>query len=106
GRDPMLAPTAKIWGYDTSYGSFAQFCIAQSHQVLPKAPHLTWEAAAAATLVGTTAYRMLHGWKGNEVTSDDVVLVWGGAGGVGSQAIQLAKLAGARAIAVVSSDDR
>lgn len=106
GRDPMLAPSARIWGYDTSYGSFAQFCIAQSHQVLPKAPRLTWEAAAAPTLVGTTAYRMLHGWTGNEVTSGDVVLVWGGAGGVGSQAIQLAKLAGARVVAMISSDDR
>ena len=49
---------------------------------------------------------MLHGWKGNEVGPDDVVLVWGGAGGVGSQAIQLAKLAGARVVAVISSPDR
>jgi len=106
GRDPMLAPSARIWGYDTNYGAFAEFCVAQAHQVLPKAPHLTWEESAAPTLVGATAYRMLHGWKGNEVGPDDVVLVWGGAGGVGSQAIQLAKLAGARVVAVTSSAER
>ncbi len=58
----MLAPSAQIWGYDTNYGSFGQFSRVQAHQVMPKAEHLTWEEAAAPTLVGTTAYRMLFGW--------------------------------------------
>lgn len=102
GRDPMLAGSAQIWGYNTNFGSFAQFCIAYDHQILPKAKHLTWEQAAAPTLVGTTAYRMLHGWRGHTVQKGDVVLVWGGSGGVGSQAIQIAKEAGALPIAVVS----
>src|SRR6202022_2007532 len=108
GNDPMIAPSARIWGYDAdlNYGSFAQFSLVQAHQVLPKADHLTWEEAAAPTLVGTTAYRMLHGWKGNEVRKGDLVLVWGGAGGLGGQAIQLVAHEGARAIAVVSSADR
>ena len=106
GKDPMIAPSASIWGYNTNFGSFGQFCIAQDHQVLPKAKHFTWEEAAAPTLVGTTAYRMLFGWEGNVLQSDDVVLVWGGSGGLGSQAIQLATVHGARAIAVVSSNER
>jgi crotonyl-CoA carboxylase/reductase len=106
GRDPMLAPSARIWGYDTNFGSFAQFCRAQEHQVLPKAPQLSWAEAAAPTLVGATAYRMLHGWAGNTVSAGDVVLVWGGSGGVGSQAIQLARAAGAIPIAVVSEPAR
>ncbi|MGH8994362.1 MAG: crotonyl-CoA carboxylase/reductase [Acidimicrobiia bacterium] len=106
GRDPMLAPSARIWGYDTNYGSFGQFSRAQAHQVMPKAERLTWEEAAAPTLVGTTAYRMLHGWAPNTVQADDVVLVWGGSGGLGSQAIQLARHAGAQAVAVVSDDER
>jgi crotonyl-CoA carboxylase/reductase len=106
GKDPMLAPSAAIWGYNTNFGSFAQFCVAQSHAVLPKAPHLSWEEAAAPTLVGTTAYRMLFGWQGNTCKEGDVVLVWGGSGGLGSQAIQLATVHGARAVAVVSDDER
>lgn len=106
GKDPMLAPSAVIWGYNTNFGSFGQFCVAQSHAVLPKAPHLTWEEAAAPTLVGTTAYRMLFGWEGNVLKEGDVVLVWGGSGGLGSQAIQLAKEHGARAVAVVSDEER
>jgi crotonyl-CoA carboxylase/reductase len=102
----MIAPSARIWGYDTNFGSFAQFARVQSHQVLPKAEHLTWEAAAAPTLVGTTAYRMLFGWEGNTVKADDVVLVWGGSGGLGSQAIQLVRAAGAIPVAVVSDAER
>lgn len=106
GKDPMIAPSASIWGYNTNFGSFGQFCVVQSHQVMPKASQLTWEEAAAPSLVGTTAYRMLFGWEGNTLKKGDVVLVWGGSGGLGTQAIQLAAAHGARAVAVVSSDER
>ena len=106
GKDPMIAPSARIWGYNTNFGSFGQFCVAQAHAVLPKAPRLSWEEAAAPTLVGTTAYRMLFGWDGNVLKKGDVVLVWGGSGGLGGQAIQLATVHGARAVAIVSDDER
>ena len=106
GKDPMIAPSAQIWGYNTNFGSFGQFCVAQAHAVLPKAKHLTWEEAAAPTLVGTTAYRMLFGWEGNRLKEGDVILVWGGSGGLGSQAIQLATVHGARSVAVVSDNER
>ena len=53
----------------------------QAHQCLPKADQLTWEEAAAPTLTGATAYRMLHGWPPQHGRSPgDVVLVWGGRG--------------------------
>ncbi len=106
GKDPMLAPSQIIWGYETNWGSFAQFTKVQAHQCLPKPNHLSWEEAAAYMLVGATAYRMLHHWKPNNVKKDDVVLVWGGAGGLGVMAIQIAKAAGAKPIAVVSSEDK
>ncbi len=104
GGDPMFDPSFRIWGYETNWGSFAQFTRAQAHQCMPKAPHLSWEEAAAPTLVGATAYRMLHSWAPHAVREGDAVLVWGGAGGLGSMAIQLAALEGARPVAVVSSD--
>ncbi len=106
GRDPIMAPSARIYGYDTNYGSFGQFTRVQSHQVLPKPAHLSWEEAAAPTLVGTTADRMLHGWQENTVGPGDHVLVWGGSGGLGTQAIQLTRLAGGVPIAVVSDETR
>ncbi len=106
GEDPMFSPSFRIWGYETTWGSFAQFTKVQAHQCMPKAKHLTWEAAAAPTLVGATAYRMLFGWPPHTVREGDVVLVWGGSGGLGSMAIQLAAQAGAKPIAVVSSESK
>jgi crotonyl-CoA carboxylase/reductase len=106
GGDPMFSPSFRIWGYETNFGSFAQFTRVQAHQCLKKAPHLTWEAAAAYMLVGATAYRMLMSWPPHTVRLGDVVLVWGGSGGLGCQAIQIAKAAGGIPVAVVSSDDK
>jgi crotonyl-CoA carboxylase/reductase len=106
GGDPGFADSYRIWGYESNWGSFAQFTKVQAHQCLPKAPHLTWEEAAAPTLVGATAYRMLMGWPPNVVREGDPVLVWGGAGGLGSMAIQIVRELGGRAVAVVSSEDK
>jgi len=106
GVDPGFLESFRVWGYETCWGSFAQFCKVQAHQCLPKADHLTWEEAAAPTLTGATAYRMLHGWPPNTVKEGDVVLVWGGSGGLGSLAIQLAKAAGGVPVAVVSSKEK
>ncbi len=78
----------------------------QAHQCLPKADFLTWEEAAAPTLTGSTAYRMLFGWPPHTVEPGDVVLVWGGSGGLGSLAIQLVANAGGRAVAVVGSKEK
>jgi crotonyl-CoA carboxylase/reductase len=106
GGDPMFSPTFKIWGYETNYGSFAQFTRVQAQQCMPRPKHMTWEESAAYTLVAATAWRMLHGWGVNEVKKGDVVLIWGGAGGLGSMAIQIAKAAGATSVAVVSGQDK
>src|SRR4051794_8297709 len=77
GMDPTFHPSFHIWGYESNWGSFAQFTRVQELQCMPKWPHLTWEEAAAPTLVGATIYRMLHGWAPNAVRPGDPVLVWG-----------------------------
>jgi crotonyl-CoA carboxylase/reductase len=106
GGDPMYSPTYRIWGYETNWGSFAQFTKVQAQQCMPKPKHLTWEEAAAYTLVAATAWRMLHGWGVNAIKKGDVALIWGGAGGLGSMAIQIVKAAGATPIAIVSGEDK
>jgi crotonyl-CoA carboxylase/reductase len=106
GGDPITAPSNRIWGYETNWGSFAQFCRVQAHQVLPKPPHLPWAAAAAYMLVGATAYRMLCGWAPHVVRQDDVVLVWGASGGLGCQAVQIATAMGGIPVAVTSKHHR
>ncbi len=106
GVDPMYIPSYRIWGYESNWGSFAQFTKVQGHQCVKKPSHLNWEESAAYMLVAATAYRMLTRWQEHEVRKDDVVLVWGGAGGLGSMAIQICKAFGAKAIAVVSGEDK
>ncbi len=106
GGDPMYSPTFRIWGYETNYGSFAQFTKVQAQQCMPKPKHMTWEESAAYVLVAATAWRMLHGWDTHEIKKGDVALIWGGAGGLGSMAIQIAKAAGATPIAMVSGEDK
>jgi len=104
GDDPMYDPSFKIWGYETNWGSFAQFTKVQAHQCMPKAKHLSWEEAAAPTLVGSTAYRMLMGWPPHTVRQGDVVLIWGASGGLGSMAIQIVRAAGGIPVGVVGDD--
>jgi crotonyl-CoA carboxylase/reductase len=48
----------------------------------------------------------LHNWAPHNVREGDPVLIWGGAGGLGSMAIQIAALAGAKPIAVVSNPNK
>ncbi len=93
-----------IWGYETPDGSFAQFTRVQAQQVLPKPPALSWEEAASYGLVYYTAHRMLVDRA--ELEAGEDVLVWGAGGGLGVFAVQLCKVLGARAIAVVSSEEK
>ncbi len=102
GADPMTSTSQSVWGYEENWGSFAQFTRVEDFQCLPKPPRLSWEAAACFLLTGATAYRQLLGWPPNTVRPGDPVLIWGGAGGLGSMAIQIVREYGGLPIAVVS----
>ena len=104
GLDPLAAPSQKIWGYETSWGSFAQFTKVQAQQLVPKPKNLTWEEAASYGLTYFTAYRMLIDQV--KMQAGHKVLIWGAAGGLGVFATQLCKLAGADSVGVVSSDEK
>jgi crotonyl-CoA carboxylase/reductase len=104
GLDPLAAPSQKIWGYETSWGSFAQFTKVQAQQLIRKPANLTWEEAASYGLTYFTAYRMLIDQC--KIQAGDRVLIWGAAGGLGVFATQLCKAAGAQAVGVVSSPEK
>src|SRR5207248_1077055 len=103
GLDPLAAPSQRIWGYETTWGSFAQFTKVQAQQLLPRPQNLTWEEAASYGLTYFTAYRMLI--TQCKLQAGHRVLIWGAAGGLGVFATQLCKLTGADALGVVSSAD-
>lgn len=84
-------------------GATAEYCITQPQSIAPKPASLTHEAAATVPIGALTAWQALidraKAQRGNRL------LVHGGAGSVGSFAVQLAKLQGAYVIATASSDD-
>src|SRR5215216_1073026 len=104
GLDPLAAPSQKIWGYETTWGSFAQFTKVQAQQLLPKPQNLTWEEASSYGLVYFTAYRMLV--TRCNMQAGQTALIWGAAGGLGVFAVQLCKAAGVDCVGVVSGDEK
>ena len=104
GLDPLAAPTRKAWGYETTWGSFAQFTKVQAQQLLPRPQNLSWAEAASYGLSYFTAYRMLIDQC--KLQAGHNVLVWGAAGGLGVFATQLCAAAGANAVGVVSSEEK
>jgi crotonyl-CoA carboxylase/reductase len=104
GLDPLAAPSQQIWGYETSWGSFAQFTKVQAQQLLPKPQHLAWEEAASYGLTYFTAYRMLMDRA--KLQAGHKVLIWGAAGGLGVFATQLVAMAGGESVGVVSSAEK
>ena len=104
GLDPMAAPSQRIWGYETTWGSFAQFTKVQAQQLLPKPQSLTWEDAASYGLVYFTAWRMLM--TRCNLQAGNKVLIWGAAGGLGVFGVQICKAAGAECVGVVNSAEK
>jgi crotonyl-CoA carboxylase/reductase len=104
GLDPLAAPSQRIWGYETTWGSFAQFTKVQAQQLLAKPENLSWVESSAYGLTYFTAYRMLI--DRCKIQAGHNVLIWGAAGGLGVFATQLCAASGANAVGVVSSDQK
>ena len=85
-------------------GGYAEKAVVPGVNCLPYPENLSWEEAAATPLVFLTAWHMLVGRA--KVKPGDDVLVIGAGSGVGSAAIQVAKLHGARVIATAGSPDK
>lgn len=86
------------------HGGYAEYVKVPFRNVLPMPENLSFEQAAAFPLVSVTASHMLFALAG--LQHGETVLIMGGGSGVGTMAIQMAKLAGARVITTVGSDDK
>ncbi len=81
-------------------GSYAEFVPVPVTEMVRKPAAYSWREAAAYPTVGIAAWRYLV--VAARVATGDRVLVHGGAGGVGSMAVQIAKARGAHVIATAS----
>ena len=86
------------------HGGYAEYVKVPFRNALPIPENLSFEQAAAFPLVSVTAAHMLFALAG--LQHGETVLIMGAGSGVGSMAVQMAKLAGARVIATVGADDK
>src|SRR5438477_4891501 len=89
---------------ETRDGAYADLVAVPAHIVLPIPDSLSFEDAAAAPLVFLTAWSMMV-VKGNIRPGEDVLILGAGAG-VGTAAIQIAKMVGCRVLATASSNEK
>jgi NADPH:quinone reductase-like Zn-dependent oxidoreductase len=85
-------------------GGYAELVRVPAASCLPLAPALSFEAAAALPLAFLTSWHALL--VKAELKPGQTVLVHAAGSGVGSAAIQIARLCGARVITTVGSDDK
>ncbi|HZM69663.1 MAG TPA: zinc-binding dehydrogenase [Candidatus Cryosericum sp.] len=102
GREPLCRDYG-LFGEHRN-GTQAEFIALRASHVIRLPDRLSFEEGAAFPLVFLTAWHMLVGRAGVQPGED--VLVHAGGGGVGSAAIQIAKLCGARVLTTVGSDDK
>lgn len=84
-------------------GAFAEMALAKTESITNKPKRLSHVEAAALPLVGVSAWRALVENIG--LSKGQRILIHGGAGGIGSIAIQLAKYLGAFVATTASAND-
>jgi NADPH:quinone reductase-like Zn-dependent oxidoreductase len=94
--DDVLAALNRIPG-----GAYAEYAVALADDVVRKPESMTFEAATGLLTPASTAWRFLIELAG--LQAGQHVFIHGGAGGVGSAAVQIAKAHGARVTTTASS---
>lgn len=90
-----IAVGDEVIGFVDTRSSHAAFVVAEAANLTPRPEGVPWEVAGSLFVAGTTAYAAVRAVSPRE---GETVVVSGAAGGVGSLAVQLAKLAGATVI--------
>lgn len=102
-RGPDLpTPRFRVMGEHTQ-GGFAQYAVVPAANLLQLPDHVSFETAAAASLVFVTAWRGLVSRGG--LQAGERVLITGGSGGVSTAAVQIARHAGARVLVLTSGPE-
>ena len=97
-----LSPGDEVLGWTDQRGSQAELVVVPADQLTGKPAEVPWEVAGALFVAGTTAYAAVRAVGAGR---GDTVVVSGAAGGVGSLAVQLARLAGATVIGLAGDSN-
>ena len=98
-----LKPGDRVGAF-VGLGGFAEFVCAPAAMTAPLLPGISSETAAAFTLTYATSHHAL--FDRGQLKAGETLVVLGAGGGVGLAAVELGKIAGARVIAVASSDEK
>jgi NADPH2:quinone reductase len=98
-----LKPGDRVGAF-VGLGGFAEFVCAPAAMTAPLLPGISTETAAAFTLTYATSHHAL--FDRGQLKAGETLVVLGAGGGVGLAAVELGKIAGARVIAVASSDEK
>lgn len=98
-----LKPGDPVFGYKPAGGAYAEFIAVDAGAIAIRPAELSVEQAAAVAVVGQTA---IQGLQLAEIGPGKTILIHGGAGGVGTLAIQLAHKAGATVIATAQEEQK
>jgi NADPH:quinone reductase-like Zn-dependent oxidoreductase len=92
----------EVIGFTHNRASQAELVVVQAENVTARPAGVPWPVAGSLFVAGTTAYAVV---RAVSTTSGDVVVIAGAAGGVGSIAVQLARLAGATVIGLAGESN-
>jgi NADPH:quinone reductase-like Zn-dependent oxidoreductase len=94
-----IAEGQEVIGYTDDRASHAECVLVEAGNLTPKPAEVPWDVAGALFVAGATAYAAV---RAVGLAAGDTVVVAGATGGVGSIAVQLARLAGATVIGIAS----
>ena len=89
----------EVLGWTDRRGSQAELVAVEASHLVTRPAGVPWEVAGSLFVVGTTAYACV---RAVGLGQDDTVAISAAAGGVGSLAVQLARLSGARVVGLAS----
>ena len=92
-----FADGQEVIGYTDNRASHAEYVLVEAGNLTPKPAGVPWDVAGALHVAGATAYAAVGALS---LARGETVVVAGATGGVGSIAVQLARLAGANVIGV------
>ncbi len=94
-----VAVAEEVIGWTDNRASHAEYALVEAENWTPKPAGVPWEVAGALPVAGFTAYAAV---RAVALQPGDILVVSGAAGGVGSIAVQLARLQGATVVGLAS----
>jgi acryloyl-coenzyme A reductase len=103
GNEPMCKRLKSLYGI-THHGGYAEYVLCDVHSLVKIPEGVSFKAASMLMCTAGVALRALkhHG----QVKPGQTVLVTGASGGVGVHALQIAKILGAKTIALTTSESK